>query len=148
MENFKKLVNNNKNYISEKDGKTVNGLVFAFVGDAVFSLFVRGLLASNSTAKAGVLHGTATKFVRASFQCKLLDDMWENLTEKEKQIANNARNAKTNNIAKNSNLVEYKKSTAFEAVLGYLYITNQTDRLYELLDFCKEQILQKNWFNR
>ena len=140
MENLKDFVNNNNNFISEQNSKTLNGLVFAFVGDAVFGLFVRGLLASNSTAKAGVLHGKATKFVRASYQCMLLDEIWPLLTEKEQQVATNARNAKTNNIAKNSNLIEYKKSTAFEAVLGFLYITKQSARLFELLGFCEEKI--------
>ena len=140
MKEFEDFVKNNKYCISQSQSKDRNGLVFAFVGDAVYGLYVRGLLASDSTAKAGVLHGQAVKFVRASFQCELLDKIWESLTEQEKQIATNARNAKTNNIAKNSNLVEYKKSTAFEAIIGFLYLTNQIDRLMQILELCREQM--------
>lgn len=142
MKEFVDFVESNNNTITQNQSKDRNGLVFAFVGDAVFGLYVRGLLASTSTAKAGVLHGLAVKFVRASFQCELLDKIWDRLTEQEKQIATNARNAKTNNIAKNSNLIEYKKSTAFEAVLGYLYITKQNDRLYQVLNYCEVYIKQ------
>lgn len=140
MEKFVEFINSKRDSVTQNKSKDLNGLVFAFVGDAVFGLFVRGLLASKSTAKAGVLHGLAVKFVRASYQCELLDKIWDNLTEQEKQIATNARNAKTNNIAKNSNLMEYKKSTAFEAVIGYLYITKQNDRLIQVLDSCKVYI--------
>ena len=140
MKEFNDFLTSNTQIITEGESKNRNGLVFAFLGDAVFGLYVRGLLASVSTAKAGVLHGLAIKFVRASFQCELLDKIFDNLTEREKQVATNARNAKTNNVAKNSNLVEYKKSTAFEAVLGYLYITNQNNRLMQVLDLCKVYI--------
>lgn len=143
MEELKNFANSNLDFISQNQSKDRNGLVFAFVGDAVFGLYVRGLLAAGSTAKAGVLHGLAVKFVRASFQCELLDKIWNDLTEQEQQVATNARNAKTNNVAKNSNLVEYKKSTAFEAVLGYLYITKQNDRLFEVLGLCKVYIDKK-----
>ena len=122
------------------ESKNRNSLVFAFVGDAVFSLFVRTHLAEISTAKAGVLHTEATKFVRASYQKKLLDMLENMLTEEEKTISLMARNQKTNNVAKNSNLEEYKKSTSFEAVLGYLYLTHQNKRLFEILEFCKEQM--------
>ena len=143
MEQFENFIVGNDDKISCGEAKDRNGLVFAFVGDAVYSLFVRGFLASQSTAKAGVLHGLATKFVRASFQCELLDILWECFDEQEKQVATNARNAKTNNIAKNSNLVEYKKSTAFEAILGHLYLTGKNERLLQVLELCKEQICKK-----
>lgn len=136
VKEFENFVNQNQKTISQSQSKDRNGLVFAFVGDAVYGLYVRGLLASESTAKAGVLHGSAVKFVRASFQCELLDKIWDNLNQEEQQIATNARNAKTNNVAKNSNLIEYKKSTAFEAIIGFLYLTNKTERLYEILELC------------
>ena len=142
MEEFEQFVKNNKDIITKSQGKDRNSLVFAFVGDAVFGLYVRGLLASVSTAKAGVLHGLAVKFVRASYQSQLLDKIWDKLYGEEQQIATNARNEKTNNVAKNSNLAEYKESTSFEAVVGYLYITNQTQRLFEVLELCRVFILQ------
>ena len=127
-------------YVTKEHLKDRNSLVFAFVGDALFSLYVRTLLASISTAKAGVLHIETSKFVRASYQKKLLEFLESSLTQEETNICLNARNAKTNNIAKNSNLEEYKKSTSFEALLGYLYLSNQNDRLYQILNMCENEI--------
>lgn len=143
MKDFSDYIDQNKDYISKSDSKDRSSLVFAFVGDAVFSLFVRTYLAEISTAKAGVLHTETSKFVRASYQKKLLEILESGLTKEEIEVINFARNAKTNNIAKNSNLEEYKKSTSFEALLGYLYLTHQNERLYELLNICKQE-MEKN----
>ena len=140
MAEFEDYINKNKDIISVDGSKDRNSLVFAFVGDALFSLFVRTHLAKISTAKAGVLHTKATKFVRASYQKKLIDILHDGLSEEEKHIVTTSRNAKTNNVAKNSNLEEYKKSTSFEALLGYLYMTNQNERLFEILGLCKIEI--------
>ena len=140
MKEFLDFVTANKDFISLKDSKDRSSLVFAFVGDAVFSLFVRTYLADISTAKAGVLHTSASKFVRASYQKMLLEQIENVLTPEESSVVTTARNAKTNNIAKHSNLEEYKKSTSFEALLGFLYLTNQNDRLYQILEMCKSQI--------
>lgn len=140
MNNFLDFIKNNRDYISKAESLDKNALVFAFVGDAVFSLYVRTYLADISTAKAGVLHTETTKFVKASYQKKLLMDLEDKLIEEEHNIVLSARNAKTNNVAKNSNLEEYKKSTSFEALLGYLYLTNQTERLYEILELCKSEM--------
>ena len=140
MAEFEDFINKNKDTISVDGSKDRNSLVFAFVGDALFSLFVRTHLAKISTAKAGVLHTEATKFVRASYQKKLIDLLHDDLTENELHIVITSRNAKTNNVAKNSNLEEYKKSTSFEALLGYLYMTQQNERLFDILDKCKVEI--------
>lgn len=140
MAEFEDYISINKDTISVDGSKDRNSLVFAFVGDALFSLFVRTHLAKISTAKAGVLHTEATKFVRASYQKKLIDMLHDGLTEEELHIVTTSRNAKTNNIAKNSNLEEYKKSTSFEALLGYLYLTGQNQRLNQILDICKKEM--------
>ena len=140
MAEFEDYINKNKDIISVDGSKDRNSLVFAFVGDALFSLFVRTHLAKISTAKAGVLHTEATKFVRASYQKKLIDILHDGLSEEEKHIVTTSRNAKTNNVAKNSNLEEYKKSTSFEALLGYLYMTHQNERLFQILDLCRIEI--------
>lgn len=140
MKQFIDFVEANKDYISISQSKDRNGLVFAFVGDAVFSLFVRTYLADISTAKAGILHTEAVKFVRASYQKMLLDLLEKDLSSEELSVVTTARNIKTNNVAKHSNLEEYKKSTSFEALLGYLYLTHQNARLYQILDICKNQM--------
>lgn len=138
--NFEEFLNNNEMTITTQEALNHNVLVFAFVGDAVFTLFVRELLASTSTKKAGILHTETSKFVKASFQAKLIDKLVSSLSEKEQQICKTARNIKTHNIAKNSNLEEYKKATSFESLLGYLYMTKQNARLMEILEICKNII--------
>ena len=140
MKEFRDFIEHGNIHISSAEIKDRNSLVFAFVGDAVFSLFVRAELAEISTAKAGVLHVEASKFVRASYQKYLLEILEPVLVEDELLIVTTSRNAKTNNVAKNSNLEEYKKSTSFEALVGYLYLTHQNKRLFEILDICKTQM--------
>lgn len=120
------------------ESKNYNSLVFAFVGDAVFSLYVRTYFTTKTTAKAGVLHTKTSGVVKAKTQALILDNLQNLLTEEEKQIVHHARNLHTKNIAKNSNIEEYKKSTSFEAVLGYLFITNQKTRLNEILKLCEQ----------
>ena len=133
MEEFEKFINNNENHISTMQAKNYNALVFAYIGDSVFSLYVRNYFASKSTSKAGILNTQTNRLVRASAQSMAYDYLTTLLTEQEIQIGKSARNIKTNNVAKNSNLEDYKKATSFEAVLGYLYLTNQNDRLMNLL---------------
>ena len=136
MKEFRDFIEHGNIHLSSQNMKDRNSLVFAFVGDAVFSLFVRAELAEISTAKAGVLHVEASKFVRASYQKYLLEKLEPMLDEAEMLIITTSRNAKTNNVAKNSNLEEYKKSTSFEALLGYLYLTGKNERLFEILNVC------------
>ena len=134
METFKNLTNENNSIITKARAKDYNSLVFAFVGDAVHTLFVRTYLASNSTAKAGKLHTLSNGFVKASSQAKILDNLEEFLTEDELQICKTARNVKNKTVAKNADLEDYKKATSFEALIGYLYLTNQTSRMNEILN--------------
>lgn len=141
--NFEEFLSLNDMTISQSEALNHNVLVFAFVGDAVFTLFVREFLASTSTKKAGILHTETSKYVKASYQAKLLDLLGSNLTEREAQLCKTARNIKTHNIAKNSNLEEYKKATSFESLLGYLYMTKQSTRLMEILNICKSQIIKE-----
>lgn len=141
--NFEEFLSLNDMTISQSEALNHNVLVFAFVGDAVFTLFVREFLASTSTKKAGILHTETSKYVKASYQAKLLDLLGSDLTEREAQLCKTARNIKTHNIAKNSNLEEYKKATSFESLLGYLYMTKQSTRLMEILNICKSQIIKE-----
>ncbi len=135
MEEFEQLISSNKNTITTAKAKEYNSLVFAFVGDSVYTMFIRTYLVKKSTAQAGKLHTLTNGYVQASAQAKVYDKMLDILTEGEAQIARTARNAKTKTPAKNASLEDYKKATSFEAVLGHLYLTNQTARLNELLQF-------------
>lgn len=144
LTSFDDFLNNNEHSFSVNDSKLHNVLVFAFVGDAVFTLFVRSFFSVNSTYKTGRLHSLTSNVINAGFQSKILDEIENEFTTEEQQIINTARNVKTNNVAKNSNLEDYKKATSFEAVLGYLYLTKQTERLKKILDLCLIIMEKKN----
>ena len=110
-------------------------IVLAFVGDAVYSLYVREKLAFNTDFKSGILNVKASEIVRASAQAKFIDAIYPLLTEEEADVYRRARNTKKGTRAKSSTVAEYNKSTGFEALVGYLYITGQTDRLNVLLNY-------------
>ena len=108
-------------------------LVWAYVGDSVYELFVRTKLTKNSNAKPHKLHIESIKYVKAKAQADILKSIMDNLTEEEKDIVRRGRNTENHHVAKNSNVADYSQSTAFEALIGYLYLTKQDERLEEIL---------------
>ena len=136
---YNKIMDNEKNffdmeYMTENNVQMVNPQSLAFVGDAVYSLFIRSHFCLVSTARSRSLHKFSTDFVKASSQAKALDDIFDSLTEEEKLVAKRARNTKVNTMSKNAKMIEYKKSTAFEALLGYLYLCGKITRLNQILN--------------
>lgn len=119
--------------LSEEEAKVKNPQVLAFLGDAVYSLYVRNLIVLNNSGKSGELHKLTTTFVKAKSQSETIEKILPILTEKEQDIFRRGRNYKTQSVAKNSSVQEYHRATGFEAVLGYLYLSGQFDRLNELL---------------
>ena len=125
------MINDIKFFKSLTDRQVVdiNPLNLAFIGDAVWTILVREFFCQHTNFKNNNLHKLTTKFVKAVYQAKALDILQEDLTEDEKDISRRARNTKLNTISKNASLVEYKKATSFEAVIGYLYLLGNFDRL-------------------
>ncbi len=123
--------------MEENKANQLNPLSLAFVGDAVFTLFIRTKLALEHDNKAGALHSMANKYVKATAQAKIEDKLAPLFTQRESDIARRARNHHNSTKAKNATLADYKKATAFEAVLGYLTLTEQTERAE---DFMKRAI--------
>ncbi len=119
-----------------QDAKMLSPLVWAYVGDAVYELFVRTMLTNNSNAKPHKLHMQSIKYVKAKAQADILKKIDENLTDEEKDIVRRGRNTENHHVAKNSNVADYSQSTAFEALIGYLYLTKQDIRLKEILNMC------------
>lgn len=140
MDKLKEIIFNDNQLISENDAKNYNVLVFAYVGDAVFSLIVRSYYTISSLSKAGVLNSKVNSIVRASTQSKMYDYIEDKLLEQELRICKSARNIHTNNVAKNSNLEEYKKATSYEALIGYLYLVGDKERLNEIIHLSFEII--------
>jgi ribonuclease-3 family protein len=114
------------------DVNSLSALALAFVGDSVFDLFIRTMLVG-SGKKVRDLHKEAVSYVKASAQAAILKSLEPKLTPKERDIARNARNAKVNTVPKNADIMDYHYSTAFEALLGHLYLAGQIERLHEIL---------------
>ena len=132
-------------FMDELTAYNLNAVSLAFVGDAVYSLYIRTLFCEATQAKSGELHKKSTKYVKATAQSAALDIVEPYLNEKEKDILRRGRNTKTNTVSKNASLGDYKRSTAFEAVLGYLYLSCQKDRLNEILQLATKDIRGEKW---
>lgn len=120
--------------MEESKAKNLNSVVLAFVGDAVYSLYVREKLTFTSDAKAGELNKLATREVNASSQAEFIQSILDLLTEDELAIFKRARNAKKATKAKHASVADYNNATGFEAVLGYLYLTGNEKRLNFILN--------------
>jgi len=124
------------------DVNLINGIALAFEGDAVYSMYIRRHLIFQGLTKPNQLHREATKYVSAKAQANLISLMLEEgiLTEKEEDIYKRGRNANSHTKAKNTDIVTYRMSTGFEAVMGYLHMTKSIERLEELIDWCIRKI--------
>ncbi len=120
--------------MDKNKAKNLNPIVLAFVGDAVYSLFVRERLTFKSDCKTGELNAMATAEVNAVSQAEFLKKILPFFDEDELAIFKRARNAKKPTKAKHATVAEYNVATGFEAVLGYLYLIGQNDRLNFLLN--------------
>lgn len=117
----------------EKDINNLNPLTWAYIGDAVYELYVREFLVKNMKVKPHKLHIEAIKLVKASAQANILMKIEPELKEEEKEIIRRTRNVKNHHLPKNSNVKEYMFATAFEGLIGYLYLNKQIERLNEIL---------------
>ncbi len=117
--------------------KNENTIALAFIGDAVYELYIRGQLFDKiSKQRPDQMHRAAVKFVKASAQCEAVKRLIKEnlLTEEELALVKRARNHKVATKAKNASMVEYKWATAFEALIGYLYLSKQEERLKEIME--------------
>ena len=122
-------------YIKNIDLQTISMQTLAFIGDSVYDLYIRVYLASVSNEKSRQLHNKAIHYVSAKSQSKIVDEIMSELTEEEILIYKRGRN--TNIITtKHADVIEYKKATGLEALIGYLYISNNKARLEEIIKLC------------
>ena len=125
-------------YIKNIDLQTVSMQTLAFIGDAVYNVYIRTYLAANSNCKAGILHRESIKYVSAKGQSYTIDKIIELLNENEVDVYKRGRNTNIQTVSKNVDVVEYKKATGFEALIGYLYIKKENERLEFLIKKCIE----------
>lgn len=119
----------------EAEPRELPPLVLAYIGDAVFELYVRGYLISEGLGKVKQLHEKASSLVRASRQADFLYLLEPLLSEEERSIAKRGRNAKSGHAPKGAQIVEYRLSTGFEALLGYLFLQRRKERIQELMEY-------------
>ncbi|MBM7588326.1 ribonuclease-3 family protein [Bacillus pakistanensis] len=127
------------------DEKQLNGLVLAYMGDAVYETYVRQLLLKTGRVKPNQLHRTATRYVSAKSQAAILKELMNQdyLSEEEMSIVRRGRNAKSGTTPKNTDVQTYRHSTAFEALVGYLFLQNNKTRLEEIMQYVFEVIMSK-----
>ena len=111
-----------------------NLLPLAFIGDSVHTLFIREHCLNNPNYKMENYHIQASKYCKASSQAKALSLLMGKLTDQEKEIVRRGRNAKSKHQAKNASSADYTHATAFEILIGYLYLSKNEKRLNEILN--------------
>ncbi len=135
---MEKLFNNIPN-IDKSKAKKFNPQILAFVGDGVYTLYIRTMLSAHHDLKGGEMHSLTTNFVKAHGQSDAVEKLLPLLNDDELAIFKRARNFKTQNIAKHASVIDYKRATGFEAVLGYLFLIGEIERLNQILALCYEE---------
>ena len=125
--------------LSEREAMQINPVTLAFVGDSVYSLYVRERLTLEVGGKSSDLQRVAAKVVSAQGQSEFLDRVQPLFTETEGDVFRRAKNAKKASKSKSASSLEYNRSTGFEAVLGFLYLTGNDARIKELLQKSDER---------
>ncbi len=120
--------------ISAQKAKNLSPVTLAFVGDAVYSLYVREKLVLSTDFSTGTLQKLTSSEVSAHGQSELLEKVQPLFTEEENHIFKRGRNARKPTRSKNASVAEYNRSTGFEAVLGFLYLTGRYQRISDLLE--------------
>lgn len=118
--------------VEEVDIRSYSPLALAYIGDCVFDLVVRSVVVGRGNTRPSRLHQRASSIVRAHTQSELIGVLEGELTEEEADIYRRGRNAKSATVAKNATVADYRRATGFEALLGYLYLTDRLPRILEL----------------
>lgn len=117
----------------EVDIRTYSPLTLAYIGDAIYDLVIRTIVVERGNTSPNKLHKKTVQYVSAVVQAKLVDGLWEELTQEEQEICRRGRNAKSYTTAKNASVMEYRKATGLEALCGYLYLQGRQERLLCLI---------------
>lgn len=117
----------------EKDIRTYSPLALAYIGDAVYDLIIRSVVVERANRSANDLHRATVQYVKAAAQAQIIDALLPLLTEEEEAVYRRGRNANPHTVAKNATRSDYRKATGFEALVGFLYLTGQFDRMFSLV---------------
>lgn len=132
------------------DLNLVNIITLAYIGDAVYEVYIREYLIKKGIAKVDELQREAVKYVSAKSQCKILERLIDNdiLNENELDIVKRGRNYKRTSHPKNTDIITYKMSSGFEALIGYLYLNNEKDRLDRIINYVLEGDMYEKEINQ
>ena len=119
--------------VEELDIRSYSPLTLAYIGDAVYDLIIRTVVVGRANRAASALHKKTSGFVKAKTQSDVVEVLIPHLTEEEMEIYKRGRNAKSHTMAKNASVSDYRRATGFEALVGYLYLTGNFDRILQLV---------------
>ena len=125
--------------IAEVDIRTYSPLTLAYIGDGIYDLVIRSVVVGKGNTRAGELHKRTSQIVKAHTQAEMMEVLLPLLTEEEADIYRRGRNAKSPTMAKNATMSDYRKATGFEALMGYLYLTDQMKRMIDLIKIGMER---------
>ena len=126
--------------IEKKDIRTYSPLTLAYIGDAIFDVIIRSILVNKGNTAVDKLHKRASSIVKAQTQAEFVRVLTDVFTEEEADYYRRGRNSKPHTKAKNATTVEYLEATGFEAVMGFLYLTDNMDRACELVNIGIERL--------
>ncbi|MCD8187380.1 MAG: ribonuclease III [Ruminococcus sp.] len=134
-----------KEFLTEREANLYSPLSLAFLGDSVYDTLVRAYLLRRANVPAAKLHSMKIKLVCAEFQSEAYELIKDVLTEKELAVLKRGRNATGNTVPKHVDVAEYRRATALEALLGYLWLSGQIERVYELFGMIiNEKVIIEN----
>lgn len=125
------------------DPKQCSPLVLAYVGDCVFDLIVKTMVVGRGNRPVHRLHEETSRYVQASAQSYMMRFMQEHLNEEEHAVYRRGRNARSVSPAKNQSITDYRRATGFEALIGHLYLSEEYERLTELVTIGLEAMEEK-----
>ena len=118
--------------IKDVDIRTYSPLTLAYIGDGIFDIVIRSVVVGKGNTKASQLHKHTSSIVKAHTQAVMIEALEPHLTKEEADIYRRCRNAKSPTMAKNATMADYRKATGLEALMGYLYLSDDFERVVEL----------------
>lgn len=125
--------------IADVDIRTYSPLTLAYIGDGIFDVVIRSIVVGRGNTPVNQLHHKTSYIVKAHSQAMMAEVLLDEMTDTEKDIYRRGRNAKSHTMAKNATVMDYRSATGFEALMGYLYLTDEMDRILELISIALER---------
>lgn len=125
--------------IEQQDIRTYSPLTLAYIGDGIYDLVIRSIVVGKGNTHASQLHKKTSSMVKAKAQSDMIETLLPELTEEEEAVYKRGRNAKSPTMAKNASMSDYRRATGFEALMGYLYLKDEFERLVQLVEMGLER---------